>query len=255
MVAAAVVIYGLWTRRITFRCRFERAVTSVLVLQAFAVLLLLPGSARYYGHILYRLSGHKHVGSLMGCCLCIIAMGILRYSVACRVAVGDELRRQAARVSVSITLSIPTVIGAFWASSAPMRRFRPNIFEITPDFWLGVFWLVAEATLIWLLGSIIHLLWVARADPRAKQYPWIQKVNNLYITGCVFGIMAATTRIVTVLIPPLQPIEGSSLMWIFGCASGSLIASAATKSWKHKQLWFEPQGVTRGPNRADAREV
>ena len=235
----SVIAYGLWVRRRTWFSSWERGITITLALNAAAILALLPDTT--ISRHLDTFTGHRHIGSCVACCLFILAAASFRYAVACRVAHDDaEDRRQAEKIGTAVTISLPLLVGAFWASSAPDNHYQPNIFDVPPDLWLTVFWIVAEGTCMWMLGDTIRLLLIARTDPRALRHTWMNRVNTLYIAGLVCGMIASAIRLATLLIPALQPVEHGALIWVFASLAGAFITCAAAQSWTCKQRWLQP---------------
>jgi hypothetical protein len=45
-------------------------------------------------------------------------------------------------------------------------------------------------------------------------------------------------RIITAWVPPLQTIEGGTLVWVFACGCGAGFALTSAQSWRIKTKWF-----------------
>lgn len=241
VIAAAIVIAaitaGLWKRRITWWCRWERATTLHLALQLCALLLIAPQTESLTGRALYAVTGRHHVDSCLGEIAYVGAAFALLYSTSCRVADRGLTALIFYRAQLVATVGVSTMIGAFIASDAPNDRFDPDLLRIHTDVWLTVFWVALCLTLIYLLGTTIYLLRaVRRDDPR--MVGWVKRVNTLYIAGAGCGMAGCYVRIATAVITPLQTVFNGALVWALACAAGMLITVAAGKSWANKQQWF-----------------
>lgn len=236
IIAIAVLTYTLWVRRITFRCRWERAMTVGLVLQMCTLLLLLPEAASITGYALYHLTGHKLMDAALGECCAVAATFALLYSAICRVVTDQELPDALALPQAVVTITIPTMLGTFMASHAPNLTPHSDIFRVMTDGWLTIFWILFCTTMMYLFGLTIRAMLAVRGDRRVTG--WVRRVNNLYIAGCVCGICAVLIRLTTAIIRPLQPIEDGILIWIASCIAGIVITTAAAQSWMNKKRWF-----------------
>jgi len=86
--------------------------------------------------------------------------------------------------------------------------------------------------LIYLLGYGSRALLILRGDPRSRH------VANIYLFASAMGILACVVRIITALVPPLQTVQGSALVWVFACACGAGFALTSAYSWRIKTKWF-----------------
>jgi len=103
---------------------------------------------------------------------------------------------------------------------------------VPTDFWLALYWLLLCGLLIYLLGYGARALLILRQDPRSR------KIANIYLVASASGILACTVRIITAYVPPLQAIEGGTLVWIFACGCGAGFALTSAQSWRIKTKWF-----------------
>ena len=111
------------------------------------------------------------------------------------------------------TLCIPLLLATFSLGNGA-AIYSADFFELRTDFWLSTYWILLCGTLIYLLGYGSRALLILRRDPRSR------KIANIYLAASVSGILACTVRIVTVLVPSLQPVENGTLVWVFACMCG-----------------------------------
>jgi hypothetical protein len=129
------------------------------------------------------------------------------------------------------TLCIPILLATFSIGNGA-KIYEPDFFEVPTDFWLAVYWTLLCGMLIYLLGYGARALLILRKDPRSR------KVANIYLVASASGVLACTVRIVTAWVPPLQTIEGGTLVWIFACGCGAGFALTSAQSWRTKTKWF-----------------
>jgi hypothetical protein len=129
------------------------------------------------------------------------------------------------------TLCIPLLLVTFSLGNGA-AIYRPDFFDVPTDFWLNIYWLLLCGTLIYLLGYGCRALLVLRKDPRSR------RIANVYLVASAAGIAACLVRIVTAYVPPLQAMEGGTLVWIFACMCGAGFALTSAESWRMKTRWF-----------------
>ena len=129
------------------------------------------------------------------------------------------------------TLCIPVLLALFWMGNGA-AIYRPDFFEVPTDFWLNMYWLLLCGMLIYLLGYGARALLILRTDPRSRH------IANVYLFASAMGIMACVVRIITALVPTLQTVQGSTLVWFFACACGAAFALTSAHSWRIKTKWF-----------------
>ena len=95
-----------------------------------------------------------------------------------------------------------------------------------------MYWLLLCGMLIYLLGYGARALLILRTDPRSRH------IANVYLFASAMGIMACVVRIITALVPTLQTVQGSTLVWFFACACGAAFALTSAHSWRIKTKWF-----------------
>ena len=71
-----------------------------------------------------------------------------------------------------------------------------------------------------------------------RKNPDSRRIANIYLFATASGIMACATRILTSLVPELQPLEDGKFVWVFACMCGGVFALASAHSWLIKTKWF-----------------
>jgi hypothetical protein len=224
--------WSLWIRRVTWGCRWEIAATLNIALQAAAVLLMSPLASETVGQWLHSLTGAWNLEDYIGHDCYIVAASAVVYNALGRLQ--DDNAMQAAfkqYVERPATLCIPLLLATFSMGNGA-RIYRSDFFTVPTDFWLSAYWLLLCGTLIYLLGYGSRALLVLRRDPRSR------RIANVYLMASASGIIACTIRIITAYVPPLQELEGGTLVWFFACTCGAGFALTSAHSWRIKTRWF-----------------
>jgi hypothetical protein len=231
-VTLACIAWSLWIRRVTWSCRWEVAATLNIALQGATVCLRSPFASATVGHWLHALTGMWNLEDYIGHDMYVVAASAIVYNALGRLQ--DDHAMQTAfkqYVERPATLCIPLLLAAFSLGNGA-AIYSADFFELRTDFWLGAYWILLCSTLIYLLGYGARALLVLRKDPRSR------KVANIYLAASVSGMLACVVRIVTALVPSLQPIENGTLVWFFACICGAGFALTSAHSWRVKTKWF-----------------
>jgi hypothetical protein len=231
-ITTACIAWSLWIRRVTWSCRWEVAATLNIALQGATVLLMSPLASETLGHWLHALTGKWNLEDYIGHDMYIVAASAVVYNALGRLQDDHALQKTFRQyVELPATVCIPLLLATFWLGNGA-GVYRADFFEVPTDFWLTVYWLLLCATLIYLLGFGTRALLVLRKDPRSRT------IANVYLIASFSGIAACAVRVVTALVPSLQPIENGTLVWIFACMCGAGFALTSAYSWRIKTKWF-----------------
>jgi hypothetical protein len=231
-ITLACVAWSLWIRRVTWNCRWEVAATLNIALQGAAVLLMSPLASETVGQLLHSLTGLWNLEDYIGHDCYVVAASAIVYNAMGRLQ--DDHATQASfkqYVERPATLCIPLLLATFSVGNGA-AIYRPDFFTVPTDFWLSAYWLLLCGTLIYLLGYGSRALLILRRDPRSR------RIANVYLLASASGIIACTVRIITAYVPPLQELEGGTLVWFFACTCGAGFALASAHSWRIKTKWF-----------------
>lgn len=231
-VTLASVAWSLWVRRVTWSSRWEVAATLNIALQGGAVLLMTPWASQNLGPILFQLTGKWNVEDYLGHDLYVVAASAIVYNAMGRLR-DDEAMQQTFTQYVErpATLCIPLMLATFWFGNGS-TVYHDDFFQLPTDFWLSMYWLLLCGVLAYLLGYGVRAMLVLRRDPRSR------RIATVYLIASVSGIMACAVRMLTALVPPLQPIENGRWVWLFACLCGAIFALASAHSWRIKTRWF-----------------
>jgi hypothetical protein len=231
-VTLACIAWSLWIRRVTWSCRWEVAATLNIALQGATVFLMSPLASETLGHWLHALTGMWNLEDYIGHDMYVVAASAIVYNALGRLQDDHAMQTTFKQyVERPATLCIPLLLAAFSLGNGA-RVYQADFFELPTDAWLSVYWLLLCGTLIYLLGYGSRALMVLRKDPRSRT------IANIYLAASVCGIMACVVRIVTALVPALQPIENGTLVWVFACMCGAGFALTSAHSWRIKTKWF-----------------
>jgi hypothetical protein len=216
-ITLGCIAWSLWIRRVTWSSRWEVAATLNIALQGIAVLLMSPLASETLGHWLYALTGMWNLEDYIGHDAYIVAASAVVYNALGRLADDHAMQRTfKTYVERPATLCIPLLLATFSIGNG------------------ALYWTLLCGTLIYLLGYGGRALLILRKDPRSR------KIANIYLVASASGILACTVRIITAWVPPLQTIEGGTLVWIFACGCGAGFALTSAQSWRIKTKWFSP---------------
>ncbi len=231
-ITLACIAWSLWIRRLTWSCRWEIAATLNIALQGAAVLLMSPLASETVGQLLHSLTGVWNLEDYIGHDCYVVAASAIVYNALGRLqddaALQSSFKQYVERPS---TVCIPVLLATFSVGNGA-AIYRPDFFTVPTDFWLSTYWLVLCGTLIYLLGYGARAMLVLRRDPRSR------RIANVYLAASACGIVACTVRIITAYVPPIQALEGGSLVWFFACTCGAGFALASAHSWRIKTKWF-----------------
>jgi hypothetical protein len=231
-VTLACIAWSLWIRRVTWSCRWEVAATLNIALQGATVFLMSPFASETLGHWLHALTGMWNLEDYIGHDLYVVAASAIVYNSLGRLQDDHAMQTTFKQyVERPATLCIPLLLATFSLGNGA-AIYQADFFQLHTDFWLSAYWILLCGTLIYLLGYGSRALLVLRKDPRSRT------VANVYLAASFSGMMACTVRIVTALVPSLQPIENGTLVWFFACMCGAGFALTSAHSWRIKTKWF-----------------
>ncbi|HJT93768.1 MAG TPA: hypothetical protein VJ777_17850 [Mycobacterium sp.] len=231
-ITFACVAWSLWIRRLTWTCRWELAATLNIALQGLAVLLMSPLASETLGRALFELTGQWNLEDYIGHDCYIVAASAIVYNSIGRLADDNKMALLFKRhIELPATLCVPLLLALFsFGNGAAI--YRQDFFEVPTDFWLRAYWLLLCGTLTYLLAYGSRALLILRADPRSRF------IATWYLAASVAGILACAVRIITAYVPPLQTLDGGTLVWFFACTCGAGFALASAHSWRIKTKWF-----------------
>jgi len=233
-ITLGCIAWSLWIRRVTWSCRWEVAATLNIALQGVAVLLMSPWASETIGHVLYQLTWESNVEDYLGHDAYIVAASAIVYNSLGRLQDDNAMQRSFKQyVERPATICIPVLLATFSMGNGA-TVYRADFFQVPTDFWLSAYWILLCGTLLYLLGYGARAMLVLRRDPKSR------RIANIYLFASVSGMLACTTRIITSLVPALQPIENGRLVWVFACACGAIFALASAHSWRIKTRWLAP---------------
>jgi hypothetical protein len=231
-VTLTCIAWSLWIRRVTWSCRWEVAATLNIALQGATVFLMSPFASETLGHWLHALTGMWNLEDYIGHDLYIVAASAIVYNTLGRLQDDHAMQTTFKQyVERPATLCIPLLLATFSLGNGA-AIYQADFFQLPTDAWLSAYWLLLCGSLIYLLGYGSRALLVLRKDPRSRT------VANVYLAASVSGMMACAVRIVTALVPSLQPIENGTLVWFFACMCGAGFALMSAHSWRIKTKWF-----------------
>ena len=231
-ITLACIAWSLWIRRVTWTCRWEVAATLNIALQGATVFLMSPLASETLGHWLHSLTGLWNLEDYIGHDMYVVAASAIVYNALGRLQDDAAMQRTFKQyVERPATVCIPLLLATYSLGNGA-AIYSADFFELHTDFWLSAYWVLLCAMLIYLLGYGARALLVLRQDPRSR------RVANVYLAACLSGMMACAIRIVTALVPSLQPIENGALVWFFACMCGAGFALMSAHSWRVKTKWF-----------------
>jgi hypothetical protein len=231
-ITIACIAWSLWIRRVTWSCRWEVAATLNIALQGATVLLMSPFASETLGQWLHALTGKWNLEDYIGHDLYIVAASAVVYNAVGRLQDDHAMQKSFKQyVELPATICIPLLLATFTLGNGA-HVYAADFFDVPTDFWLTTYWLLLCGTLTYLLGYGSRALLVLRKDPRSR------RIANIYLIASFSGVMACLVRVVTALVPSLQPVENGTLVWVFACMCGAGFALTSAHSWRIKTKWF-----------------
>lgn len=227
-ITLTCVFWGLWTRRATWRHRWEAAATANIALLGTAVLLMSPLASATVGRGLHSLTGRWNTEDFLAHLCCIIAASSIVYTVLARLGDDHSMRVLFKRhVELPVTVCIPLLLATFWLSGATID-YRPDFLDVPTDFWLDTYWLLIGGILAYLLLYASRALLILRQDTDCRP------VANFYLAAAALGVLACLVRMTTSLAPPIQAAEDGHLVRLFCCMSAIGFVLGSAYSWRIK---------------------
>jgi hypothetical protein len=225
----AAVLCSLWIRRHTWRSRWEAGATLNIALQGCAVLLMSPWTSATLGPPLHAVFERWNVEDLLGhICLIVAVTAVIGHGL---VRLTDEVRVQALlrrHVVAPVTLGVPLLVAVFVVTD---EGYHADLFPAhVSNVWLGVYWLVLGALLVYLLGYAARVLAILRADPRSTA------TVDLYLISVAFGVGANVIQMGTAW----AGIDVTLPVWVCACLGATGFAYGSARSWRAKVAWFTP---------------
>lgn len=231
LVAAtlAVTALSLWIRRDTWHSSWEVGLTLSLALQGGAVLLMSPSAAGTAEPLLHEVLGRWNTQHLLGHLCLIAAAAAVVYHGLSRLVDAATLNALFNRnITKPLSLGVPLLVATFILAD---ERYQADLLLAhVSSVWLGLYWLLLDAMLIYLLGYAIRILATLRRDPRSKP------AATVYLVGCALQATACVVQVGTAW----AGIDISLPVWICGCLGVMSFAFGAARSWRSRIGWFIP---------------
>lgn len=226
----AVVVHSLWTRRHTWRSRWEIGATAAIALEGCALMLMSPWAAASLSPLLHHITGLWNLPTVGGhICLIAAAAGIVYHAL---VRLADERQFQElfrAHILRPVRFGVLLLVAAFLLAH---EDYHPDLFAArVTSTWLAVYWLATGGLLIYLTTYAGRAILILRADPRAR--PTV----DLYLVSAGFGVLASVAQ----MSGTWTDIDMAAVVWPCVCLAAAIFAYASTRSWQAKVAWFTPQ--------------
>lgn len=230
--ALSCICWSLYVRRVTWRCRWEAAITLTISLQGAAILLMSPLASDTIGPWLHSAFGIWSLEDLAGHLICTMAGMCFIYHLICRLG-DDEIFQWRWKMYVERPASVivPMVVVAFWMSSK-VRSFKHNLFAVQADGWLEIYWTLQCGFIIYMMIYAAWATLILRQDPRSRT------TANIYLTASGLGVLACLVKIATAFDPNLTGEAHGIVVWLFVCLACVFYSLGSALSWigKSRQL-------------------
>jgi NADH:ubiquinone oxidoreductase subunit 6 (subunit J) len=234
VVACAVLAWAVWRRRWTLRTTSdyakltERTITMNLILQGASLYLMSPICA--VDPYLHTIFGHwnldvfaGHMTNLGACAMLIVHVkSRFDYSI-------DEIRaRFRQRFELPMAVLVPMLLALFVASPNATRHDWPDLLDAPVDGWLGTYWTVLCAYMIYLLVNPIPALFALRVDPRNH------RTATVYLVVCFMGAVGLAGLIVSAWLD----CHFGRWFWLADSFGAMGLAVSSAYSWQLKVRWL-----------------
>jgi hypothetical protein len=231
-IYCGVVAYG---RRLTFRCRGEKAITISMITQTAILLLLTPPTSNFIGGLIHSVTGQWNLEVFAGGVLCFVADASTVYHAAWRVYDQAELQRLFhIHVELPATVAIPLMF-AFFEFSGVTKADHTLVELLSGWPWLALYWLTYSAGLIYILSHGVRAANVLRRDPRSTA------IARIYLGASYAGIGSLVLCSFNAVFPQRDHFPSFIAVSILGMVSVTGYALAAGLSWRRKQQALKPR--------------
>lgn len=227
-----VLARAIWTRRWTFRAvsertkLTERTITSSLLLQFIALVLMSPLSSATVGRSVHAAIGQWNIPTWVGHCLFIDAAGLIVIYLKSRLDyTDDQIRIWFTRHFALPITAIAPIMLALITQSPNADKYWADLLDCPTDYWLDAYWTLGCSFVIYLMAHAIWVLHTLREEPRNK------RTAAVYICACAAVITGSVLRITTTWTD-----DGTCSHWFWYAYSTVAItfAEASAHSWRQK---------------------
>ena len=232
-ITLACIAWSLWIRRVTWSCRWEVAATLNIALQGATVLLMSPLASETLGHWLHSLTGMWNLEDYIGHDMYIVAASAIVYNALGRLQDDHAMQTHVQAVRRAAGHAVhPAAAGHVLPRQRRgdlQRRLLRTAHRLLADR------LLAAALRHAHLPAGLRL--ARAADPAQGSALAARSPTSIWSPRSAASL-ACAVRIVTALVPSLQPVENGTLVWIFACMCGAGFALTSAHSWRIKTKWF-----------------
>lgn len=239
--ATLVVFWSLWTRRLTWRYRWESANTVAIGFLALAAVFLAP-SGQIVGRVLNKVSGIANLQFFIAH-LCALgatsAMLFMCMSKLCPEGEDpDHYYRHKFLPKFTYRITLPVLLGilamfAFFAGSTRDKYPDPQWMQHPiHGHYLAGYWITYSILMLHLLSRLIRSLIYLREDEGGRF------LVDTYLVAAILGAGAMLVRIVTALVWSWQTHLTTDCMWAVTTLSAALFAVGAALAWMNRVRQF-----------------
>ncbi len=222
----AVAAWSTWTRRITFRSRFDAGITAAVAL--FGVGAVLDAPWPLCATASYPLTG-RYYGLMVLGHLCYLAGAAASVASVFARLLPDEEFRSFMRTRIVPLACCAAVImaGSFLLSSLPRTHAVAHLYLAAADPALSVYWYVTFGSSAALGGIVSYGILLMRDDPRSVMANLMLASAIVASAGCALAVgWGLLTGQIVVL---------RHLAWFGGYLGFTGFALAAAMQWRHRK--------------------
>lgn len=240
-ISIGIILWSLWTRRHTWRMKWETAATVNVALIAAAGILGAPppSPGTPIGQWLHHLTGVWNLQFYLSDLCALAALCAIVYNAVAKLDHPCQRHPDMPfKTWFRKWIQIPTALGtllltALFTGSRASRTPYPDLAEMpSPGPYMQAYWVCFSLLLGYLLFHGIRAYIDLWYDPPSRP------VMNLYLAASGFAAITLTIRICTALIPALDSPTDLATMEISGSVAASLFCIAAAYSWMRRVRWF-----------------
>jgi hypothetical protein len=237
LVLSAIVLTAVgaavWSRRKSWRSSvWQDTMTLALVLEGVGFILVAPWQTDLLGDLLFTVTGTAHMDDYLGHLCMLASVSAVIMAVAYRLIPKSGVERFMLRIEAPGAAAAIIMLVCILFSSNTKTQATYDFFNVPVDGWLRAYWITYGVTVVYLIGWLIRLLIILRADKRSRL------TCDLFGTGCAIGLVATTAIIARVVAPGLHiPVQA---VWAALSASIGFSAVAGWVSWRRNARSVSP---------------
>lgn len=233
VITSGIVAWSLWTRRHTWRVKWETASTVNVALMAVAGFLGTPSVGAVIGYWLHHVTHLWNLQFYIGHLCFLGSMCAITYNAAAKLMTDEEFKTWFRN-----RIQIPTAVGAliitalFTGSRSSKIPYDSLGLMKAPGAYMEAYWVSYCLLLSYLLYHGIRAFIDLWYDEPSRS------ITNIYLAASLFSVATLILRLATALEDRWESAVVMDIMSVTGTFAISLFTIGAAYSWISRVRWF-----------------